>query len=218
MSRSLSERLKSETQTLHTAAERSTFMRVLLRGRMQRSAYCAMLRNLHAIYAVLEPALTRHCDHPLVAPVYMPVLFRLAALAHDLQTLHGPRWMEDLALQPAAMAYVQRVQWIDSAQPGLLLPHAYVRYLGDLSGGQLLRRIVGESPTLGGMDAVAFYDFGDAAATRDRMQVFRDGLAAVNADAAQQDALIAEARLAFGLHAQLFDELAADGSISIEPT
>jgi len=53
---SLAERLKTETRALHTSAERSTFMGVLLRGRMERPAYCALLRNLHAIYALRDDA------------------------------------------------------------------------------------------------------------------------------------------------------------------
>lgn len=205
---SLSERLKTETRVLHTAAERSTFMGVLLRGRIERAAYCALLCNLHAVYAALEPALTRHAAHPLIAPVHAPALFRAAALASDLATLHGPQWAGEIALQPATRAYVDRLHELDAAQPAGLLAHAYVRYLGDLSGGQVLRRIVAQSAALGGEHGVAFYDFGDAAATRRLTDAFRAGLASVSADPIQADALVDEARLAYGLHQRLFDELA----------
>ena len=205
---SLAERLKTETRALHTAAERSSFMSVLLRGRMERPAYCALLRNLHAIYAALEPAIVRHAGHPLIAPVYAPALFRTAALAHDLLVLHGQGWASEIALRPAAVAYVARLREIDTAQPALLLSHAYVRYLGDLSGGQMLRRVVARSAALAGERGVAFYDFGDVTATRDLTEGFRSGLASVSTDAAQSNALIDEAKLAFGLHQRLFDELA----------
>ncbi|MCK7500861.1 MAG: biliverdin-producing heme oxygenase [Comamonadaceae bacterium] len=39
-------------------------------------------------------------------------------------------------------AYVARLRWLDRHDPGRLLAHAYVRYLGDLSGGQVVQRIV----------------------------------------------------------------------------
>lgn len=214
MSPSLAERLKTETRALHTAAERSTFMGALLRGRIERPAYCALLRNLHAIYAALEAALARHATHALIAPVHAPALSRTAALASDLLVLHGPAWASEIVLQPAAVGYVARLHEVVATQPGLLLAHAYVRYLGDLSGGQMLRRIVAQSAALAGERGVAFYDFGDATATRDLTHAFRAGLASVSADAVQADALIEEAKLAFGLHQRLFDELAFDASLA----
>jgi len=213
LSPSLADRLKTETRALHTAAERSTFMGELLRGRIGRSDYCALLRNLHAIYAALEPGLVRHASHALIAPVYAPALFRTAALSSDLTVLHGSQWTSEIAMQQAAIAYVARLHEVEATQPGLLLAHAYVRYLGDLSGGQMLRRIVGQSGALADERGLAFYDFGDASAARELAHVFRSGLASVPVDAVQTEALIAEAKLAFGLHQRLFDELAADAGL-----
>ena len=214
MSPSLAERLKTETRALHTAAERSAFMGVLLRGRMERPAYCALLRNLHAIYAVLEPALERQAQHPVIAPVYQPALWRTPALEHDLRVMHGPGWFGELPLQPAALDYSKRLSETEAAQPALLLSHAYVRYLGDLSGGQMLSGIVANSWPAGDACAVAFYDFGDAARTRELTQAFRAGLGAVEARPSLVDALVDEAKLAFGLHQRLFDELAIDCGLS----
>jgi heme oxygenase len=214
LSASLAERLKTETRALHTVAERSTLMGALLGGRIERPAYCALLRNLHALYATLEPALTRHAAHALIAPVYFPALFRAAALASDLTVLHGLDWANGIALQPAALAYAARLREIDATQPGLLLAHAYVRYLGDLSGGQMLRRIVAHSGALAGERSVAFYDFGDPAATGELVAAFRTGLASVSSETTQPDALVDEAKLAFGLHQRLFDELAVDAGLN----
>ena len=204
---SLAERLKSETQLLHSAAERSQLMGALLRGDLSRAAYAALLRNLHALYAALEPALARHRTHPLIAPVFLPALWRTEALERDLAVFHGPHWAEALALQPAAAAFVARIGELESIDAGLLLAHAYVRYLGDLSGGQILRALVAKSLPADEAGAVAFYDFGDAAATGRLTQAFRSALADAVVDASVADALVAEARLSFMLHRQLFEEL-----------
>ena len=223
---SLPTRLRDETRELHTAAERSRFMNTLLRGSMLRPAYCALLRNLHAIYAVLEPALTRHATDPVLAPVLTaavrPALWRSATLVADLQQLHGAGWAEAIALQATTERYLQRLHGLSATRPELLLAHAYVRYLGDLSGGQVLSRIVagslaGWTPSMA-TAAVAFYDFGDAAQTLALTQAFRAGLNAVRVDASTADALVAEARLAFELHSALFDDLAlACGLVNAEP-
>lgn len=210
MTQDLSESLRIETRALHVQAERSAFMAVLLRGQMQRTSYCAMLRNLHAIYATLEPALQRQASHPQLAPLLLPRLWREPALREDLDLLHGVNWQGALALQPATLRYVARLEQLEREQPFLLAAHSYVRYLGDLSGGQMLSRIVRDSLQLRPDGGTAFYDFGDAAATADLKQAYREALAALPVDAAVQAALVAEARLAFELHRQLFDELATD--------
>jgi heme oxygenase (biliverdin-producing, ferredoxin) len=94
--------------------------------------------------------------------------------------------------------------------PGLLVAHAYVRYLGDLSGGQIVRRIVAKSLHLSSDAGLRFYDFGDAAQAKALAQWFRQGLAAIKATAAEQAALCAEAQFAFTLHRGLFEELDLD--------
>ena len=208
LSTSLAERLKNETRTLHTQAERSVFMGVLLRGKMAPAAYCALLRNLHAIYAVMEPALARHAAHPLIAPVFAPPLARTQALAADLDALHGPGWHAALAVQPSGTQYVLRLQQIEADEPELLLAHAYVRYLGDLSGGQMLSRIVAQSMQLPAGQGTAFYDFGNASETTRLTHAFRDGLQAVAVGEIGVDAIVAEACSAFQRHQALFEELA----------
>ena len=208
MNPSLAERLRTETRELHTAAERSAFMAALMSGHMTRPAYCLLLSNLHAIYAALEPALERHATNPLIEPVFLPALWRTSALEHDLRALSGADWCEAPTPTPATTSYVARLRELDASQPGLLLAHAYVRYLGDLSGGQMLCRVVAKSETLAGAAAIAFYDFGDALAVRDLTQRFRAGLQSVPVDERMASALVDEARLAFRLHQALFEELA----------
>lgn len=213
MSQRLAERLKSETRALHTAAERSRFMGDLLRGRMAVPPYVAMLRNLQAIYAALEPALARHATHPAIAPIFLPGLWRSASIAHDIGVLEGAGGA-DARLQPSTIAYVARLRELDLSAPELLLAHAYVRYLGDLSGGQLLRGIVSRLPWAQGLQATAFYEFGDPAQARDLTQRFREGVGAVQADAETEQALVDEACRSFEAHGVLFDELElAAGSV-----
>jgi heme oxygenase len=206
----LADRLKTETRALHIAAERTTFMGLLLGGRMSRSTYCRLLRNLQVIYGALEPALERHARHPLLAPIFQPALFRASSLAADLRVLQGDGRHDDSHdIQPATHDYVKRLSRIDGGEPDMLLAHAYVRYLGDLSGGQLLRGIVSESLALQGGAGASFYDFGGAAETRALAQAFRDGLGRVVVSIPKADALIAEASLSFKLHTQLFKQLAS---------
>lgn len=205
----LAARLREQTWPLHRQVERAGIMPTLLGGRLPRAGYCVLLRNLREIYRTLEDALRRHAGEAALSPIVLPPLFRADALAADLTALQGRGW-EALPLMPAAGAYVRRLQALDRRQPARLVAHAYVRYLGDLAGGQIVGRIVGESLRLAGDRGRRFYDFGGQARASELSGLLRAGLdsTAVDAHAA---AIIDEAKLAFRLHARLFEQLAAAG-------
>ena len=171
-----------------------------------------LLRNLHALYAALEQALEQHAGHASVEPVRLAALGRSAALAHDAQALHGAGWAQRLAVMPAMRDYCDRLQALAQRQPQLLAAHAYVRYLGDLSGGQVLRRIVSGSDALGGPGAVRFYEFGTPAEVAALAARLRAGLEALPGDDTLAAQLLAEARQAFAWHKTLFEQLADQGS------
>ena len=120
-------------------------MAQLLQQRLSRTGYCALLRNLHAIYAALEASLTRRGDDPIVATLHAQPLAREAALARDLEALHGAGWHDELTLAPATLAYVRRLALLGADESAVLVAHAHVRYLGDLHGGQVLKRLVSSS-------------------------------------------------------------------------
>ncbi|RYF75786.1 MAG: biliverdin-producing heme oxygenase [Comamonadaceae bacterium] len=207
MTRLLSESLKDRTRSLHTQVERSAFMHDLLRGRMDRHGYCLLLRNLHDVYAALEPALERHSGHPLLAPLHLVGLARKTPLQRDLESLEGAHWRESLPLESVTSHYVTRLQTLAERDPALLVAHSYVRYLGDLSGGQMLARIVRDSIAPSVLGGTAFYDFGDAQATERLRHDYRAGLDALATDEATSEAIVNEAVLSFELHGQLFEAL-----------
>ncbi len=206
LSLSLSLRLRDETRALHRLAERSGAMGELLQGRLDPAAYGALLRNLHALYAALEPALDRHRQSPAVSAVRRPALYRASALRVDLVHWCGTGWAA-APLTAAMSAYLDRLREIDGGQHALLAAHAYVRYLGDLSGGQLLRHIVQRTYGLHGAVGTAFYRFEavDVALVKTQFRAALDELPADDALAAQ---IVAEACAAFRRHATLFQELA----------
>jgi heme oxygenase len=207
----LAEALREQTRALHTQVERSGFMQTLLRGHLDRPAYCRLLRNLHVIYCALEGALARHAGHPGIAPLNLAALARSRLLAEDLAQLQGADWPTELAVLPAAARYARRIQDLDQAAPGLLLAHAYVRYLGDLSGGQMLQRVVGRALALEGDAGTRFYDFGGPDRVAELARRFRDGLDGLVTDAKGTTDLVAEAQWGFAQHGRLFDELQRSG-------
>jgi len=204
----LARALRERTRALHTQAERSGLMQSLLRGEVDRAGYCALLRNLYEIYSALEAALVQHRSHAWIAPLALTGLARTPALAADLQALHGEGWADALPVRTATRGYVERIHAIERRSPGLLAAHAYVRYLGDLSGGQVLRGTVCRCLGLSGEQGMAFYNFGVPEAAQWLRQHFRQGLGAIQADSEGVEQLVAEAQWSFRAHAELFLQLA----------
>lgn len=209
LSPTLPDRLRDSTRDLHAEAERSGIMATLLRGSIDRDGYAALLRNLHPLYAALERGLEAGGDGAALAPLRLPGLWRTAALADDLALLAGRDWAQQLPLLPATHEYVQRLHGLaDSGSPALAA-HAYVRYLGDLNGGRVLRRLVAGGLGLQGEDGLRFYAFGDPATVLSLRTTLRAALAALPLAPEAHRLLEAEARWSFGQHIRLFEALAA---------
>jgi heme oxygenase len=203
----LAQRLREGTWALHGEAERAGIMPALLAGRLAPAVFHALQRNLHAVYAALEGALARHAGHAAIAAIHDPRLGRSDLLAADLACLHGPAWRDELPLMPATQAYVTRLQSLEAQEPQGLVAHAYVRYLGDLAGGQMLRRVVARAFGLQSGPGTDFFDFGPPEQARTLVQAFRTGLSAMPVDDAGVSRLVAEAQWSFGQHVRLFREL-----------
>ncbi len=209
----LSQRLREATRDLHREAERAGMMPALLRGELARGRYVLLLRNLHPLYAALEGALARHARHPCVAPLRMPGLERTDALRADLDGLHGPQWHR-LPLTETMSAYCRHLETAVPSSPARLAAHVYVRYLGDLAGGQLLREIVRRSMGLAGDLGTAFYAFGDAEEVRMLKDRLKQGLDRIPGAEPEHALIVDEARYSFARHIALFEELADADQLS----
>ncbi len=192
-------RLRQASQDLHALAERSGLMPQLLRSQLSGAHYAVLLCNLQAIYTALEQGLADAIPGFDFTP-----LLRSRAIAQDLAHLPAPA---DLALCAATQDYVQRLEGLAAERSPLLLAHAYLRYLGDLHGGQLLRRCVARLLQGNGVDGLQFYDFGSPERVAELIESLRDGLNRLPLDSQQVDAMAQEVRLGFGLHIDLFNQL-----------
>ena len=182
-------------------------IRDLFHGRVDRNGYALLLRNLLPAYQAMEAALADARHHGQLRGIAAPELERAPCLIGDLTAICGSHWHTDLPLLPAGLRYARRIARIAHGPAARLAAHAYVRYLGDLSGGQILKRLLARSLGLG-PEALTFYAFpaiADVAATKRR---FRAALDLAAADAANQGALLAEATVAFRLNIAVSEAVA----------
>ena len=104
------------------------------------------------IYAALETAAEAMREDPMAAPFVDDALHRLATLEADLTFLVGPDWAEKISPIPATAAYAARIRETCATSATAYIAHHYTRYIGDLSGGVMIGRVVNR--TFGLVDGV----------------------------------------------------------------
>lgn len=200
----LSHQLRAATRERHEHAETRPFVADLMSGALGREAYLQLAAQHYGIYGALEEAGQRLAGDAVVRPFLLPELMRTASIEADLATAWGPTWREHVHLLPATERYVARLDAIDS--PARYLAHAYTRYLGDLSGGQIVARMLqrhyGMTP-----EELTFYTFTGIP----KVKPFKDRYRALLDDAPLDDDARAEcadeAVAAFDLNSDMFGDL-----------
>ena len=196
---SLTQMMRDRTHRLHARAERSGIVNALLRGKASRYSYALLMRNLVPAYQALEAGLDAHRHLPDMRGIARHELYRIPALTFDLTELFGHEWDVALPLLPAGAEYGRRVAIAAEGDGARLIAHAYTRYLGDLSGGQVLKRLLLSSPGLR-LQEVSFYDFPLIDGIEDFKKHYRcsiDGYAASRPDL---EMIVGEAVTAFEMN------------------
>ncbi|MCD4533925.1 biliverdin-producing heme oxygenase [Nocardioides sp. cx-169] len=200
---SLSAAMREGSMAEHQEAEDSRFMSELLGGRVNETGYAEYLLRLRGVYEVMETTLRARLDDPMVAAVHDSALERLDAIDADLAhwAPGGARTVDS----PAAAAYRERVsaagEW-----GGLLVAHHYTRYLGDLSGGQAIGRIIDRTFELEGV-GTAFYAFPEIPKPKTYKDGYRARLDGLGLSPEEVRRVVDEVKVAFRLNQALFTEL-----------
>ncbi|WP_055630646.1 heme oxygenase (biliverdin-producing) [Streptomyces hirsutus] len=212
---SFSTLIRTASHEQHVEAETSTFMSDLLGGRLGMDAYARYTEQLWFVYEALESSATRLASDPVAGPFVRPELLRLPSLEQDLAHLRGPAWRATLTALPATQAYTNRVAHCASAWPAGYIAHHYTRYLGDLSGGQIIRDKAERTwgfPKKG--DGVRFYVFEGISNPAAFKREYRELLDGIQADDLEKQRVITECKRAFALNTDVFRALGEEFPLS----
>lgn len=195
--------VRERSRASHGTSEGASFMSDLLSGTGSRDDYIALVRQHHEIYAALEAGADSLSDHPTVAPFLSPALTRLPALRADLAFLVGDDWRERIPLLPVTERYAARIREVAATWPAGYVAHHYTRYLGDLSGGLHIGRVLARrfGFETNGIGFYLFDQIADPAAFKD---TYRAQLDAVPWDDAERERVVDEVLTAYRFNTELF--------------
>ncbi len=197
----LTDRLREQTEPLHASLEQLPFSQLLFSGDLPRSVYLQYLLGLRLVYQSLEAEIkswSQVYDKTLEA--FYPV-FRSQLIDEDIQVLSGGSSTQSLVNLPKDL--------IESIHGSLerTLALAYVRFLGDLGGGQLLARQLRTrwQLPLGHSNGLAMYAYHEQVPElRKKVKSVINGL---SLSVVQQELILKAAESMFKLHRQWFLQL-----------
>ncbi|KAG8736840.1 hypothetical protein FRC10_008812 [Ceratobasidium sp. 414] len=245
--------LRTSTVRAHDEVRGSDSAAKLLSGELPRDEYIYFMMLLWKVYSLIEDGLEKHSTNPVLAPAYRPALLgRASRLSADIAFLmdtaedgwrSSPLYLSIVSDPPAGLRnYVKHLEKLNASSSetdhARLLSHTYVRYMGDLSGGQTIRNKMIKAYGLPETGAGAsYFDFGslDGSSTNGEKRASQADLLrikewyracmneGVGEDQALKAILIEEANLAFEFSRNLFqhistvDELANASDDAPEP-
>ncbi|MBM2887202.1 heme oxygenase (biliverdin-producing) [Leptospira interrogans] len=207
---SLATILREGTSEEHKAAESSAFIRCFMKGILEKGTYARHLEAFYYVYESMEEELERNKNNLVLKSIYFPELYRKNALLEDLQFFYGTWKPNDHQPSVATQDYVKRIRKISETQPELLAAHSYVRYLGDLSGGQILKKVAVRALNLPEGKGISFYEFPMIQDINGFKQNYRTALDSLPVNDSEKQSILAESKQVFLLNQGIFSELEQD--------
>ncbi|MGP9537660.1 biliverdin-producing heme oxygenase [Brachybacterium sp. AOP43-C2-M15] len=194
--------LREATRTEHSEAESRGFITRLMGGELTEEDYWRLLAQYLPVYEALEQAIeAAAASDALAASFHDPRLARAAAIRHDLAARFGEGPEIDAPL-PITERYARRIREATVPQ---LLAHHYLRYLGDLSGGQAIGALVARHYQVP-REQLTMWDFSGIDAPKRVKDGYREQLDGIT-DPAVREEFLAETKLGYELAGELFAAL-----------
>jgi heme oxygenase len=203
----LTEAIRDRARPRAEAQDADEFMTALVTGRACRDDYVALVAQHYFVYRAIEQATGRMAADPVAARFISSRLTRLPAIEADLDYLVGPDWREVVRPLASTAAYVERIEQVASVWVGGFVAHHYTRYLGDLSGGRLLRSLLQRQYGFE-TNGVGLYLFAEIAEPRRFCSTYREALDQAPWDDDERARVVAEVENAYRLTTDVFAELA----------
>lgn len=206
----LSVAMREGSMAEHEQAETAGFTSHLMEGRINELGYLHYIEGLRTVYRALESVGRDLASTSPVDQLHDVHLERSAALDADVAHWAATAGVAEGHVSPAARAYAARIE-ATRDEPVAYVAHHYTRYLGDLSGGRAIGRILARTYDLDPeAEGLAFYRFEQIAKPKVYKDGYRAALDAIEVTDAERDRIVTEVKAAFGCNQAFFEELGAN--------
>jgi heme oxygenase len=171
---SFSNQLKSSTMKAHEAIERNEFINRIFKMQISRQEYALLVNGFKEVYKSMERAITRNFSDEDLYKFRFDKLKRVSRLEQDVSYWGEVPIISHRKLQIAVGDYLKKIENLSQKNPHLLWAHLYVRYFGDLSGGQMMAIFLAKN--FGSDEGLSFYEFGDRYEIASLKQGFRTAI------------------------------------------
>ena len=125
--------LKNLTQSKHSNAERSWFASRMMSGEISDEEYSLYLKQQYECYNALETRFNKLNNPAVTLP---DGLKRADNIMQDLKELSPD--IDSIPVFESTKTYIDYI--LDQCEVDVIYAHVYVRYLGDLKGGQMISK------------------------------------------------------------------------------
>lgn len=199
--------LREGVWDIHSMADSSTVAQDMQEAKTTFEDMKKITAGLYYIYNTLEDAIEQNKDNPYVSKIYYPELFRREHIVEDLKFYFGENYLEQIYPTVAILLYISRISYVAKHEPMLLIAHAYVRYMGDLSGGQMIKDMIRNALNLQNSEGTRFYEFDKIKDVIEFKRNYRASLDTLDLTDEQIKAIIGEANIAFLYNVNFFREV-----------
>lgn len=199
------ELIKTRTNAAHQMAEEAPFISELMGGGLTAGAYLDYLRALEPVYRRMEELFRAHSNEAPFSYFDHRALDRAELITADISFLEGAfNVSRDVRELPSVQAYLEILD--DEISPVRLAAHHYIRYLGDLSGGQAIASLVNRHYQIP-KEALNFYNFegiGDGVFYKKR---YRDFLNLIKLSQSEREEFLNEVEILYSMNRNVFLDL-----------
>ncbi|XP_059024845.1 LOW QUALITY PROTEIN: heme oxygenase 2-like [Mustela lutreola] len=200
--------------------EQTQFVKDFLKGNIRKELFKLASTAIYFTYSALEEEMECNKDHPAFAPLYFPMeLHRKEALTKDMEYVFGEDWEEKELCSEASQKYMEWIHYLGQNEPELLVAHAYTCYMGDISGGQVLKQVAQwalKLPSTG--EGTQFYLFENVDNAQQFKQLYRARMNALDLNLKTKERIVEEDNRAFEYSKQILDEMDHAGSMLARET
>ncbi|MGB3410428.1 MAG: biliverdin-producing heme oxygenase [Microthrixaceae bacterium] len=205
-SQPFSSQIRRGTTSAHSNAEHSSAMTDLIKGELPIDGFVRMQTQVAFVYQALEDAADALKEDPIAGPFIDDRLRRTPSLRRDLELL-GAGDIAAVEPNPSTQRYCEQITAAAAKWSPGLIAHHYTRYLGDLSGGQHICRVVERTYGIDRTSGSSFFHFVDIEDADDFKKGYRTLLDAMPLNPEEREMFIAEVSTAYAMSTELFLDL-----------